>query len=103
MDVADCLEALTYGSKSGEIAAALLLFNVATLLQNRRSNLRFQFDSFKTGRWDIEHIRSVADDKPERYHQRKDWLGICLGYLKLQDAEADLCSKIEDFLTSLPS
>jgi uncharacterized protein with ParB-like and HNH nuclease domain len=98
MDVADCLEALTYGSKSGEVAAALLLFNVATLLQNRRSNLRFQFDSFKTGHWDIEHIRSVADDKPERYHQRKDWLGICLGYLKLQDAEGDLCNKIEDFL-----
>ncbi len=98
MDVADCLEALTYGSKSPPVAAILLLFNIATLLQNRRSNLRFQFDSFKTEHWDIEHIRSVADDKPERYHQRKDWLGICLGYLKLQDADANLCSKIEDFL-----
>jgi hypothetical protein len=98
MEVADCLEALTYGSKSGEVAAALLLFNVATLLQNQRSNLRFQFDSFKTEHWDIEHIRSVADDKPERYHQRKDWLGMCLGYLKLQDDEIEICKKIEDFL-----
>jgi uncharacterized protein with ParB-like and HNH nuclease domain len=98
MDVADHLETLTYGSSSHSIAAALLLFNVATLLQNQRSNLRFQFDSFKTEYWDIEHIRSVADDKPERYHQRKDWLRNCLGYLEEQDAEADLCSKIEDFL-----
>ena len=98
MDVADCLEALTYGSKSPQVASILLLFNVATLLQNQRSNLRFQFDSFKTEHWDIEHIRSVADDKPERYHQRKEWLENCLGYLKQQDTEADLCSKIEDFL-----
>ena len=85
MDVDDCLEALTYGSKGQRITATLLLFNVATLLQNRRSNLRFQFDSFKTEHWDIEHIRSVADDKPDRDYQRKDWLENCLGYLKLQD------------------
>lgn len=97
-DVADCLEALTYGSRGSPVAAILLLFNIATLLQNRRSNLRFQFDSFKIERWDIEHIRSVADYKPERYHQRKDWLEICLGYLKLQDDKADLCSEIESFI-----
>jgi hypothetical protein len=97
-DVDDCLEALTYGSKNGEIAAALLLFNVATLLQNRRSNQRFQFDSFKTEHWDIEHIRSVAKYKPDRDYKRKDWLNNCLGYLEQQDPKADLCSKIEDFL-----
>jgi hypothetical protein len=97
-DVAECLDALTYESKGASVAAALLLFNIATLLQNRRSNLRFQFDSFKTGHWDIEHIRSVTDYKPERYHQRKEWLGTCLGYLKLQNDKADLCSKIESFI-----
>ena len=97
-EVADCLETLTYGSKNPPIAAVLLLFNVATLLQNRRSNLRFQFDSFKTGHWDIEHIRSVADDKPDRDYQRKDWLRICLGYLKQQETASDLCNKIEEFL-----
>jgi hypothetical protein len=98
MDVADRLEELAYGAKSQQITATLLLFNLATLLQNRQSNLRFQFDSFKTGRWEIEHIRSVADDKPERYHQRKEWLENCLRYLKRQDSETELCSKIEDFL-----
>lgn len=98
MDVADHLEGLTYGSKRQNIAAVLLLFNLATLLQNRRSNIRFQFDSFKKGSWDIEHIRSVGDDKPERYHQRKEWLENCLGYLKQQDGENGLCAKIEEFL-----
>jgi hypothetical protein len=98
-DVADCLDALTYGSKGRRVTAILLLFNVATLLENRRSNLRFQFDSFKTGNWDIEHIRSVADDKPDRDYQRKDWLSLCIGYLKLQDAASDICSKIEAFLS----
>lgn len=98
MDIADRLDALSYGSKNQSIAAVLLLFNVATLLQNQRSNLRFQFDSFKTEHWDIEHIRSVADDKPDRDYQRKDWLRICLGYLKLQDDAFDLCSKITAFI-----
>jgi hypothetical protein len=71
---------------------------VSTLLENQKSNLRFQFDSFKTEDWDIEHIRSVADDKPERYHQRKAWLENSRRYLKSQNNESDLCIKIEDFL-----
>jgi hypothetical protein len=98
MDVADSLESLIYGSKSRLVTATLLLFNIATLLENRRSNLRFQFDSFKTEHWDIEHIRSVGDDKPDRDYQRKDWLQMCLGYLKLQDDASDLCSKITAFI-----
>jgi len=98
MDVADSLESLKYGSKGRLVTATLLLFNIATLLENRRSNLRFQFDSFKTEHWDIEHIRSVGDDKPDRDYQRKDWLQMCLGYLKLQDDASDLCSKINAFI-----
>lgn len=98
MDVEDCLETLIYGSKGRLVTAALLLFNVATLLENRRSNLRFQFDSFKTEHWDIEHIRSIGDDKPDRDYQRKDWLQMCLGYLTLQDDAPDLCSKITAFI-----
>lgn len=98
LNIEDHLEALTYGSKNQSIAATLLLFNVATLLQNRRSNLRFQFDSFKKEQWDIEHIRSVADDKPERYHQRKEWLENCHKYFEVLGTASDLCNKIEDFV-----
>ncbi len=98
LDVEDYLETLVYGSKSRRVTSILLLFNVATLLHNQRSNLRFQFDSFKTEKWDIEHIRSVGDDKPDRDYQRKEWLKKCLGYFKQQDIEPELCSKIMEFI-----
>ena len=39
----------------------LLLFNVATLMSNE-TNPRFSFDRYKKEKWDIEHIRPVADD-----------------------------------------
>ena len=96
--VANRLEELTYLSHREKIRALLLLFNLATLLQNRRSNLRFQFDSFKSERWDIEHIRSVTDDPPERHHERRRWLENSLGYLKSKDAEEELQENIRGFL-----
>lgn len=97
-NVAERLDQLDYNSKGSKLKAILLLFNIATLLQNQRSNLRFQFDSFKQERWDIEHVRSVGDDKPERFHHRKAWLENCLGYLQSQDSDADLCDEIERFM-----
>lgn len=99
LDIAERMGKLLYGSQGQEIRSVLLLFNLATLLQDRRSNIRFQFDSFKSQRWDIEHIRSVADDKPERHHDRRDWLKNSLGYLQLQedDEAATLCTAIEAF------
>lgn len=96
--VANQLEELSYTSRQGKIRAVLLLFNVATLLQNQRSNLRFQFDCFKRERWDIEHIRSVTDDRPERHHERVQWLENALGYLTSQDVESRLQEDIRDFL-----
>lgn len=96
--VMECLDSLSYGQNSRKIRSLLLLFNLATLLQDSRSNLRFQFDSYKKERWDIEHVRSVADDKPERFHDRVNWLRNCLGYLESQKTEETLCKKIEEFL-----
>jgi hypothetical protein len=97
-DVAERLDQLTYHSKGENLRAILLLFNLVTLLQNDQSNLRFQFDSFKQQHWDIEHVRSVTDDKPERFHLRKAWLENCLGYLQSQDFDDDLCAEIERFM-----
>lgn len=52
----------------------LLLFNIATLLENTESNIRFAFDSFKKQKWDIEHIQPVADSRPERIEEQKQWV-----------------------------
>jgi hypothetical protein len=96
--VANRLEGSTYTSGPQRVKSLLLLFNLATLLQNNRSNLRFQFDSFKSEQWDIEHIRSVADDKPERHRDRQAWFRNCRGYLSTQDAGRELCAEIDAFL-----
>ena len=72
---------LEYGPGSAKLRSFLLLFNIATLLQNPASNLRFPFDSFKKEIWDIEHVRSVTNRKPERTTDRKDWLERVHEYL----------------------
>jgi len=96
--VEEKLEDLEYRLHRVKIKSVLLLFNLATLLQNIQSNLRFQFDSFKNERWDIEHVRSVTSDKPERPSDRVIWLGHILSYLRFQKEEDVLCEEIETFL-----
>jgi hypothetical protein len=85
------LDDMEYGRNSKKIRSILLLFNLATLLESSRSNLRFQFDSFKCGDWDIEHVRSVVSNMPGRDHERLQWLQLCLGHLETQDPAAELC------------
>jgi hypothetical protein len=96
--VDDRLEKISYPASSRDIRRVLLLFNVATLLMDTRSNVRFQFDAFKSEAWDIEHVRSVAEDKPERHDERRDWLRHCLAFLSVEVANAGLCKGIETFL-----
>jgi len=96
--VEDLIDDLSYLSNPYKIRSTLLLFNLSTLLQNMRSNMRFQFDSFKSEKWDIEHIRSVTDDRPDRHHARRNWLGNCLEYLESKGTAEELCSEIKSFL-----
>lgn len=91
--ISERLEELEYGRHSSSIRSLLLLFNLATLLDSPRSNLRFQFDSFKNGEWDIEHVRSIASSRPLRTHDQVSWLNLCAGYLaglKLEDQVAQI-------------
>ena len=95
------IEGMEYGRNSSEIRDLLLLFNVATLLENKRSNIRFQFDRFKRENWDIEHVRSVASNQPQRHHERVAWLNNSLGYLRAQqaeEAEEEFLQDIESFI-----
>ncbi|WP_059285402.1 DUF1524 domain-containing protein [Aquitalea magnusonii] len=94
------MDALSYDRKSSHhrIRDWLLLFNLATLLQDVRSNLRFQFDSFKTQNWDIEHIRSVSDDRPGRTDAQKTWLEHCRSFLDTQEPANALCEEIDTYL-----
>ncbi|WP_043199682.1 DUF262 domain-containing protein [Pseudomonas putida] len=99
--VSERLDELEYGRHSADIRSLLLLFNLATLLSSPRSNMRFQFDNFKKGEWDIEHVRSIASSRPLRQHDQVNWLSLCAGYLEAQksgDQERQLLSRIQTFI-----
>lgn len=91
-------ENIRYGSESSGIRRLLLLFNLATLLENPRSNLRFQFDSFKRENWDIEHVRSIEVRRPVRHNERREWLSQCRGYLFTREDGQTLVQEIDQFL-----
>jgi hypothetical protein len=82
------LDQLSYENKRDTVVSVLLLFNVATLFLNPRSNSRFQFDQFKIGSWDIEHIRSVSSDMPQATSRQKDWLSDIVEYFKKKPMES---------------
>lgn len=96
--IVDRVSALAYGHSSPRIRSILLLFNLATLLQSSASTIRFQFESFKTASWDIEHVRSVASDRPANRRGQGEWLAGCLGYLRSAGSASELQTEIEVFL-----
>lgn len=96
--ISESLDTLQYNRHSAKIRSVLLLFNVATLLENRKSNMRFQFDSFKEGDWDIEHVRSVSPDNLNTVGLRNEWLTEVRGYFMSQDSQPQLIGEIDKFL-----
>lgn len=97
--ITDRIDDLEYGRHRPRIRAILLLFNLATLLQNPDSTIRFQFESYKTVTWDIEHVRSVALDRPASRKGQQEWLDACLGYFQSTDTEPDLIQEIQAHLS----
>lgn len=57
-----------------KIRKVLLMLNLQTLIDNKNSNMRFQFDRFKNEDWDIEHIRSQTDKYPVKQDEKLKWL-----------------------------
>ena len=68
-------EDISYGKKNNsDIRRTLLLFNIITIVKNKESNIKFQFDRFKKEKWDIEHIHSTRENMPITPDVQKDWL-----------------------------
>ncbi|AXG73836.1 DUF262 domain-containing protein [Flavobacterium arcticum] len=55
------IEILDYSNNYAEVFKVLLLFNVATILNNSNSYIRFAFDKFNRENWSIEHIHAKKD------------------------------------------
>jgi hypothetical protein len=77
--ISDVIENTTYGTKKQQLRDILLLFNIATLELNQESNMRFPFNSYKTQKWDIEHINATAS-KPSRVEDQRAWLKIMVEF-----------------------
>lgn len=62
-DVAD-IESITY--PDSKITKTLLLFNVLSVIESERADIKFPFDKYKKENWDKEHVASQTDkDKSE--------------------------------------
>lgn len=68
------LDYLEYGKNSTEIKQILLLFNIATILNNRESYIRFSFDKFNNENWSLEHIHAQHEKILSNIDNQKDWL-----------------------------
>jgi len=100
-EISDLCRTINYAYRE-RLRSLLLLFNLATLLENPKSNIRFQFENFKRESWDIEHIRSVSDTRPDSPITQKEWLEHCLKFLHTSNEVDDkkLVADIETYLDS---
>ena len=54
------IDSLEY-AEDGRTRKVLLLFNIQTVLETQKSEMRFPFHKYKSDGWDIEHVRSKND------------------------------------------
>ena len=64
------IDAFEYGQEY--IVRILLLFNVECCRKGQ--NIRFAFDKYKKGRWDVEHVDSQNEATLQEYDDRMRWL-----------------------------
>src|SRR5262249_39755136 len=93
------IDNLDYDTDRPTIRSLLLLFNIATILLNPKSNLRFPFHHFKKSKWDIEHVRSVKSDKPAQPSQCRAWLQDFASHMGDVAEGKDLCMWVQKLLS----
>ncbi|MDP2075155.1 DUF262 domain-containing protein [Hydrogenophaga sp.] len=86
--VKDRIAGFDYESHGKSIRRLLLLFNIASLLELGDSGPWFPFDHFKREQWDLEHIRSVKSDMPQRVDAQKEWLRQAIEYFSEAEVAA---------------
>lgn len=100
------IETLDYNDNKKEVFNVLLLFNIATILNNNDSYIRFAFDKFNNEKWSIEHIHAQQDKGLQSNEAIKQWLNDALKQLKLikptkkerKEIKNDLINEINELL-----
>jgi uncharacterized protein with ParB-like and HNH nuclease domain len=78
----DKIDDLDYNNPSA-VFKVLLLFNIATILNNTNSYVRFAFDKFNKEKWSIEHIHAQRDKGLQTNDAIKGWLEDVQKQIKL--------------------
>lgn len=97
----DDFDDINYENTSAEkLGNLLLLFNIATLLKNKKCDTRFSFDKFIRNQWDIEHIRAVNDDPSRDKKSHRTLIENMLIPLKFINTKesSDLQTKLNEWL-----
>jgi hypothetical protein len=74
------LDSLQYSQ--GGVRNVLLLHNILTTLESREQHFRFPLNRFKKQNWDVEHIHSVAEKRPESELHQREWLSDAAAHLR---------------------
>ncbi len=89
------VEELSYNNYN-DIKKVLLLFNIHTVLQSEKSDMRFPFYRYKKEHWDIEHICAQTDYEINNLNKRLDWIKDMLDFFVGKDDFDNINTCIED-------
>ena len=96
------IDRLDYEKNRKDIENILLFFNIATILNNKSSNIRFSFSEFSTKRWSLEHIHAQNDKGLKDKKAQDAWLENSKKYIDesslKDDVKNDLKKKIASFI-----
>lgn len=92
----DAIDEFEY--KSEYVPRILLLFNVECCRKGQ--NIRFAFDKYKKGSWDVEHVDSQNDATLQEYDDRMRWLRNVLFVLGMEhtDRSKELAEKCKGLI-----
>lgn len=81
----DTIDELDYDNNYAAVFKILLLFNIATILNNTNSYIRFAFDKFNKEKWSIEHIHAQKDKGLQSSEAIIKWLMDVQNQIKVID------------------
>lgn len=93
------IDGLDYEKNRKDIENILLFFNIATILNNKSSNIRFSFSEFTTKRWSLEHIHAQNDKGLKDKKAQDAWLENMKKYIE-EDEDA-IKKKIDSFIKGI--
>ncbi|MBQ7252114.1 MAG: DUF262 domain-containing protein [Kiritimatiellae bacterium] len=89
------LDSFRYGEdNSNELQSLFVLLNS---LEAQRRHIRFRFDLYRKGKWDIEHIASQTDKPLKDPADQKEWLELAINEMSEDERrKLDGCTTFEE-------